>query len=255
MDTLPAIGLGTMGIDDPDVIETALDVGYRHLDTAQIYRNEEAVGQGLRQSDIDREDVFVATKLWGDSLLPDDVHRTADECRDRLGLDVLDLLYVHRPVDTYRAEATLPAFDALYDKGTIARVGVSNFTVSQLDTAIDVLDAPLFAHQAEYHPLFQRPELREHAREHDYHLVAYSPLAGGKASEVPELRAVANEHDTTPEAVCIAWLAGMDHVHPVPKSSSRTHLEANMAALELELEESDVRRIESIEREEVLYPE
>lgn len=255
MDDLPAIGLGTMGINDPDVIETALDVGYRHLDTAQIYRNEGTVGEGIRQAAIDPADVFVATKVWGDSLAPADVRETTAESLDRLGLDALDLLYVHRPVDTYQPEATLGAFDALYGEGTIGHVGVSNFSIPQLNQVLDILDAPLFAHQAEYHPLFRRPELREHAREHDYHLVAYSPLAGGKAGEVSEIRAVANEHATTPEAVCLAWLAGMDHVHPVPKSSSRAHLEANMAALELSLDENDVERIESIEREEVLYPE
>jgi len=255
MDELPPVGLGTMGIGDPDLIETALDVGYRHLDTAQIYRNENAVGDGIAQAGLPRDEVFLATKVWADSLTPDDVHGTTAESLDRLNTDYVDLLYVHRPVDTYHVERTLGAFDELVSEGRTRRVGVSNFTVPQLDEALDVLDAPLFAHQTEYHPLFQRPELLAHAREHDYWLVAYSPLAGGKAGEIEEVAAIARKHGTSPEAVCIAWLAGEENVHPIPKASSREHMVANLEAADLELDPEDVERIEGIEREEELFPE
>jgi 2,5-diketo-D-gluconate reductase B len=255
MDELSPVGLGTMGIGDPDVIETALDVGYCHLDTAQIYRNENAVGDGIAQAGLDRDEVFLATKVWADSLAPDDVHETTAESLERLNADYADLLYVHRPVDTYHPERTLGAFDELVVEGKTRRVGVSNFTVSQIEKATDVLDTPLFAHQTEYHPLFQRPELLAHARKHDYWLVAYSPLAGGKAGDIEEVAAIARKHDTTPEAVCIAWLAGEENVHPIPKASSREHMVANLEAAALELDAEDIERIESIEREEELFPE
>lgn len=252
---LPPVGLGTMGVDDPAVVETALDVGYRHLDTARIYDNERVVGDGLAASDVPRGAVTVATKLWIDDLGPDRVRAATEESLARLGLDAVDLLYVHRPRGAYEATATLSALDDLVDDGLVANVGLSNFTVEQLETAREHLDAPIAAHQVERHPLFSRDDLLADAREHGYPLVAYSPLAGGRVGDLPELRAVAERHDTTSEAVAIAWLVGSDGVVTVPKATSRTHFEANLAAADLELTVDDRKRIESVDREEELFPE
>lgn len=253
-DAIPAVGLGTMGIEDPEAISTALDVGYRHLDTAQIYENEAVVGEGLAASSVPREDVLVATKVWADSLAAEDVRRSTLESREKLGVDTIDLLYVHRPIETYDPATTLPAFDSLRADGVIRGVGVSNFSVAELDETIEILDHPLVAHQTEYHPLFRRPELLDHARDHGYRLVAYSPLAGGKVFEMPEITAVAEKHGASEAAVAIAWLRAKDIV-VIPKASSRTHLAANLQASELELDEEDVARIDAIEREEELFPE
>ncbi|SDQ31022.1 aldo/keto reductase [Natronobacterium texcoconense] len=253
--TLSRIGLGTMGIEEPDTISTALEVGYRHLDTAQIYGNEAVVGEGLARSSVPREDVTVATKVWADSLTPDDVRRTTRESLERLDLESIDLLYVHRPIETYDPERTLPAFDALSDEGVIGGVGLSNFTVDELERAADVLEHPIAAHQVEYHPLFQPGELLEHARENGYPLVAYSPLANGRAGEIDAVVSVAEKHNTTPEAICLAWLAEKDGIVPIPKASSREHLEANLKALEVELESEDRRRIDGIDETEELFPE
>ncbi|ELY89039.1 aldo/keto reductase [Natrialba hulunbeirensis JCM 10989] len=244
-----------MGIDDPGVIETALEYGYRHLDTAQVYGNEAVVGDGLAQSSVPREDVTVATKVWADSLAPDDVHRTTEESLDRLGLEFVDLLYVHRPIETYDPEATLPAFEELQAAGTIDGIGVSNFSCDELETAQSVLDTPIAAHQIEYHPLFQPEELLAHAREYDYPFVAYSPLANGRAREIDEVVDVAESHDATPEAVCLAWLLAKDGVVTIPKSSSADHLRANLEAQELELSPAECERIDAIDRTEELFPE
>ncbi|ELY93185.1 aldo/keto reductase [Natrialba chahannaoensis JCM 10990] len=244
-----------MGIDDPDVIETALEYGYRHLDTAQIYGNEAVVGDGLAQSAVPREDVTVATKVWADSLAPDDVHRTTAESLDRLGLDAVDLLYVHRPIEAYEPDRTLSAFDELYKERTIGGVGLSNFSVSELETARDTLDAPIAAHQVEFHPLFQPDELLAHAREHGYPLVAYSPLANGRTREIDTVVDIAEAHDTTPEAVCLAWLLAKDGVVMIPKSSSVDHLRANLEAQELNLSLDERERIDAIDRTEELFPE
>ncbi|WP_306056449.1 aldo/keto reductase [Natronococcus wangiae] len=252
---LPPIGLGTMGIDDPDVIATALECGYRHLDTAQIYENEAVVGEGLARSTVPREDAIVATKVWADSLAPEDVRRTAEESLERLGRESVDLLYVHRPIEAYDPERTLPAFDELYDRGVIGGVGLSNFTVEELETARTVLEAPIAAHQVEYHPLFQPEGLLSHAREHSYPLVAYSPLANGRAGGIDEVVAAAERHDATPEAVCLAWLAAKEGVVTIPKASSREHLEANLEARDLELEPAEIDRIDGIDRTEELFPE
>lgn len=258
MDEFPPIGLGTMGLTGPEGVSsvtTALELGYRHLDTAQIYGNETVVGDGITEATVPRDEVTLATKVWADKLGYDDVLDSTSESLDRLGVDAVDLLYVHRPIQDYDPERTLAAFDELVDDGTARHVGVSNFTIDELDEARDHLDAPLFAHQTEYHPLFQRPELVEYARAHDHALVAYSPLAGGKVFDLPELTEIAEKHGTTEAAVSVAWLCSMENVVVIPKASSREHLEANLAARDLELDDEDVAAIESIDREEELFPE
>ncbi|MFC7185659.1 aldo/keto reductase [Halorubrum yunnanense] len=257
---LPPVGLGTMGIEDPDPVATALSVGYRHLDTARIYDNEGVVGEGLAaglaaSDSPSREDVTVATKLWIDDLAQAEVGPAARESADRLGVERLDLLYVHRPRGDYDPEATLPALDRLVERGLVRNVGVSNFEIEQLDRAIDVLDAPLAAHQTELHPLFYKPALLEHAREHGYTVVAYSPLAGGRVREIDAVVAVAEAHDAAPEAVAIAWATGKEPVVTIPKASSADHLRANLAAAELELSSEEIAAIDAVGREEELFPE
>jgi 2,5-diketo-D-gluconate reductase B len=141
------------------------------------------------------------------------------------------------------------------EQGLTDAVAVSNFTPEQYERAQAHCEAPIVANQVEFHPLFQQHDLLEHAREHGYTVVAYSPLAGGEVFEVPELQAVAERHDTTEAAVAIAWLCGYEGVVTIPKASSAVHLQANLAAAELELDASDVERIEGIDREVELFPE
>lgn len=255
MDELPDVGLGTMGIEDPDTIAAAVEMGYRHLDTAQIYGNEAVVGDGVARADVDREDVFVATKVWADKLARGDVLSSTRESLEKLGLDAVDLLYVHRPIEDYDPPETLAAFDELHEEGLVRNVGVSNFTPGELDEARGLLDAPLFAHQTELHPLFYEEHLVAYAQEHDHYVVAYSPLAAGEVGDVPEVVEVAEKHDATPEQVSLAWLASKDNVVTIPKASSETHLRSNLAAADLELDAADVEKIESVEREEELFPE
>ncbi len=255
---VPTIGLGTMGLDGSagiETVRTAIELGYRHLDTAQIYDNENVVGNGIERASVDRDSLFVATKVWADSLEPAAVRRTAAESAERLGVETIDLLYVHRPIETYDPEQTLPAFEALQEAGTIDHIGVSNFTLAELNTARDILSGDIFAHQIELHPLFYTPELIEHAATHDYYVVAYSPLAGGAVFDIPELTAIAEKHETSEAAVSIAWLAGKDNVLVIPKASSEPHLRANLEAAQLRLDPEDIGAIESIDRERELYPE
>jgi len=248
---LPPVGLGTMGIDEPSVVAAALDAGYRHVDTAQIYDNEAVVGDGL--AGVDRDDFLVATKLWTDSLAADAVRAGTERSLDRLGLDTVDLLYVHRPRGDYDPATTLPALERVRDAGLTDHVGLSNFTPDQLRTASEYVDVD--AHQVEFHPFFRQETLVAHAQRHDYPLVAYSPLAGGLVFEDPTISAIAERHDTTPAAVAIAWVTSYENVVTIPKASSPEHLKANLAAADLELTPDDVARIEAIDREEELFPE
>jgi 2,5-diketo-D-gluconate reductase B len=250
---LPQIGLGTMGIEESETIAHAIELGYRHLDTAQIYENEGIVGEGIARADVPREELTVATKVWADSLAPEDVRQSTNESLDRLGLDSVDLLYVHRPVETYGPETTLPAFDSLREEGLIEHIGVSNFTPTQLDEAHEILESPIASHQVELHPLYQQPELLEYARDDGHTLVAYSPLAQGAVFDSPELQEIAETYGTTPAQVALAWLAAKEGVVSIPKASSTEHLKANLAAADLRLDSEERDRIDGIAPEEKLF--
>lgn len=228
----------------------AVETGYRHVDTAQGYDNEASVGTGIDRTDVDRDDLFVATKLSTDNLSYDDAVATARVSRDRLGVDSIDLLYVHWPIHTYDPEETLPALDALVDEGVIDRIGLSNFRPDQLEEAIDRLDHDVFAHQVECHPLLQQEELREIAVERDHWLVAYSPIARNRVADVDVLREVAAKHDASPAQVSLAWLLSKERVAPIPKAASFDHVEANWAARDLDLDREDVERIDALDRGE-----
>jgi len=250
---LPALGIGTFDVAPENcrrAVEHALSAGYRLVDTAEMYENERAVGDAIAAADVAREDVFVATKIHSANLAYDDVLAHAEASRERLGVETIDLLYVHWPIRAYDVKETLAAFDDLHDRGTIDQVGLSNFTPPLLREAMETLDAPLFAHQVECHPSFPQTELRRLAREHGHHLVAYSPLAKGAVTEVPELVEIAEKHDASAPQVALSWLMAKDRVLPIPKSTTTAHIEANLAARELSLDQEDIDRIDAIDRRE-----
>jgi len=255
---MPRLGIGTWQNTDPEAcanaVATALDVGYRHVDTAQAYGNEEHVGEGIARADIPRDDLFVATKVHPREmgLGHEEVVAGAEESLERLGIDTLDLLYVHWPVGDYDPAETLGAFDELIDRGLIEHVGLSNFTPALLTEAQDHLDHEVFAHQVEMHPLFRQRELHERAVEDDHWLVAYSPLARGQVFETPEVRQVADRHQVSEAVVTLAWLLSLENVAAIPKATSEAHIEENYEALSFDLDESDARRFELLPREERL---
>ena len=223
-------------------------MGYRHVDTAEMYENEAAVGEALSSANVSRNDVFVATKIHSRNLGYNDVLEHARACCDRLGVEALDLLYVHWPIRAYDSGETLSAFNALYNHGVIRHIGLSNFTPELLDEARTHLDAPVFAHEVECHPLLQQEELREYAQKHDHYLVAYSPLAKGKVTEVPELVDIADRHGATAAQVSLAWLLSKENVVVIPKSTSEAHLRENYEGQHLTLNQDDIARIDAMDR-------
>lgn len=249
---LPSPGLGTGGLRDADecrrTVMRALDAGYRHLDTAQKYGNEQDIGGVISSVGIDRDHLFIGTKVAEDSLGYDDVLSTAQRSLERLGVDRVDLLYVHWPHPTYEPAETLEAFNELYEDDVMRHVGVCNFTPALLDEARMMLDPPLFALQVEMHPLLQQEALHEYAIEQDCYLVAYCPLLRGRVDEVDELQDIAKKHGATPAQVSLAWLMGKDNVVPIPKCTG-SHIEENYEARNLNLNDDDVALIEEIERE------
>jgi len=248
---MPMLGLGTWQNDDHEQcaasVRAALDMGYRHIDTAQAYRNEAAVGEGIEAASVDREDIFLATKVWITKLDPDSVVASTRESLEQLGTDYVDLLYVHWPAGEYDPETTLPALDELYDEGLIRNVGVSNFEPSHIDRAREVLDAPVFANQVEMHPFLPQEELRAYAEETDLELVAYSPLARGAVIGHPALEAVAEKHDASEPQVALAWLREKG-VTAIPKATGEAHIQDNFGSLSVSLDEGDVAQIDDIGR-------
>ncbi|MFB6233238.1 MAG: aldo/keto reductase [Haloarculaceae archaeon] len=252
-DGMPMLGLGTFRNDDHDrcvrSVRTALEMGYRHLDTARMYGNERGVGDGIADSDVDREEVFLATKVWHSDLGYEGVLRAAERSLDQLGTDYLDLLYVHWPAGEYDPGETLPAFDRLHEEGTIRHVGVSNFEPAQLDRARAVLDAPVFANQVELHPLLPQTALREYAADHGIALVAYAPIARGRVFDVPVLSEIAATHGVSEAQVSLAWLRERG-VTAIPKATGADHIRDNWESLGLALTDGELGRIHAIERRE-----
>ncbi|WP_248909910.1 aldo/keto reductase [Halocatena marina] len=256
MSQLPAIGLGTWQNTDPEdcvnSVKAALEMGYRHIDTAQFYGNETVVGEGIAAADVQRDEVFVATKVHAEKfgLAHEEVIEGLEVSLDRLGLDYLDMLYVHWPVGNYDPTETIPAFDELVDSDLINHVGLSNFSVELLDEARDELESDLFAHQVEMHPLLQQDELLADAQAHDQYLVAYSPLARGNVFDVPEIQDISEKHGISEAQVSLAWLLSKDNVRVIPKASSDDHIRDNFHATDVNLDTEDVERINNINRTE-----
>jgi len=255
---LPRVGLGTGGAEFPsgsecvEAVSTALELGYRHVDTAVMYGNHEAIGRGIRESSVAREEITLGTKVPPGKLEYGDVVDCIERSREELGLERIDIGYVHFPGTEYDPEETLAAFSALVEHGAIGGVGVSNFSVDQLSEARSQLGARLIVTQAELHPLCWQPEQVEWARENDLPIVGYAPLARGRVLQIDEIVEIAGKHGVTPAQVALAWLTGKPNVVTVAKSTQREHLAENLRAPSLFLDEEDVRRIESISETERL---
>ncbi len=250
-DGMPVLGLGTWENDDPaqctESVKTALETGYRHVDTAQIYGNEAAVGDGIAAADVDRDDVFLATKVWINQLAPEDVAASTRESLQKLGTEHVDLLYVHWPAGAYDPAETLPAFAELRDDGLVDRIGVSNFEPEHLDAATDALGEAPFANQVEMHPLLRQEELREYADANGVELVAYSPLARGNVLDDPAITHIAEKHGVSAAQVSLAWLREKG-VTAIPKATGEDHIADNWASLGLELDAEDVEEIDTLGR-------
>ena len=250
-DEMSVLGLGTWENDDrqqvADSVETAIEMGYRHIDTAQIYGNEAGVGDGIAAADVPREEIFLASKVWIDQLAHEDVIASTKESLEKLGTEYADLMYVHWPAGDYDAEETLSAFAELKRDGLIERIGVSNFEPEHLDAARDVLGDEVFANQVEIHPRLQQSRLREYCESVDIELVAYSPLARGGVFDMPTLSDIAAKHGVSEPQVSLAWLRAKG-VTTIPKATGEAHIRDNWGSLDLELDDEDIEAIDGIER-------
>lgn len=249
---VPALGFGTFELQGPDcyrMVRAALDIGYRHVDTARFYGNEEQVGRALRDSGVEPEQVFLTTKLWRDDLSPAGMRAGAEASLRALGVDQVDLLLIHWPNDAFPLAASLETLAALRAAGRTRFVGVSNFPSAMVREAVDDQGADLLCDQVEYHLLLSQETLLETLRARGMLLTAYSPLARGQVLEEPEVGAVADKHGVTPAQIALAWLLHQPGVAAIPKSSSERRARENFEALGVRLEPEDMRRLAGTPRD------
>ncbi len=231
---MPSLGLGTWQLEGQDAAEAvrdALDLGYRHIDTARMYGNEREVGAGLRDAGSDRDEVWITTKVWRDDLDPDRLRRSAEASLTDLGLDQVDLLLVHWPNPAVALGDTLAALHRVRQDGLARQIGVSNFPSALLREAI--AQFPIFCDQVEYHPyLSQRPVL-DAAHAHGVVVTAYSPLGSGALLRDPVLSEIAAGRGCSAAQVALRWLLDQGGVAAVPRAASPEHRAANLTALDL----------------------
>jgi len=235
---VPKIGLGTWNMTGSQAVEavvTALEVGYRHIDTAEMYRNEDEIGRAMQQANLPREDLYLVSKVW-----PDHLHREAvvAACRDslqRLGTDYLDLYLIHWPSDRVPIEETMAGMNQLVEQGLTRQIGVSNFSIAQLEAAQAASSAPIFCNQVKFHVDHPQRQLVALGREQDILITAYTPLAKGRLDRQRELTAIAERHGRTSHQVALRWLIQQFPVVAIPKAARRAHQEENLAVFDFQL--------------------
>jgi len=250
---IPALGLGTWrltGEECVDAVRDALDIGYRHIDTAQMYENEEAVGRGMRESGVDRDEVFLVSKVWFDHLDRSSLLRAAESSLRKLGTDYLDLLLIHWPNPEISLVEPLGAMLELKSAGKIRHVGVSNFTPALVERAREV--TPIFCNQVECHPYLQQESLRRQAQEHGYLLTAYCPLARGEVVADEVLEEIGAGHGKSPAQVTLRWHMQREPMVAIPKAASAEHRRANLDVFDFQLSDNEMERIRSLSRRERL---
>lgn len=239
---MPKLGLGTWklkGAECTEAVQRALGLGYRHVDTAEMYGNEEAVGEALAHAGVPRADVHVTSKVWHDHLGADAMQRAIDETLARLRTDYVDLYLIHWPAVDMDLPDAVQNLMRVMEQGKARAIGVSNFPRALLRRAVEEVGAPIACNQVEYHVLLGQRPLLDTSRSLDVCLSAYAPLAQGRLAGHEELNAIAHKHSATPAQVALKWLLDQDMVAAIPKASREDTQKANLDALRIQLDDTD----------------
>ncbi|HTV34923.1 MAG TPA: aldo/keto reductase [Xanthobacteraceae bacterium] len=243
--SIPLLGLGTWelrGRACARTVEQALRLGYRHIDTAEMYDNEHDVGEGLRASKVKREDVFVTTKIWPSHFAPRELERAARECLVRLRLSEVDLLLLHWPNPQVPLAQTIGALCKVKRDGLARHIGVSNFTVALIEQARALTSEPLVCDQVECHPFLDQNRLIAACRRHGLAVVAYSPLARGEFRRNPVLTRIGAAHNKTAAQICLRYLV-QQNIVVIPRTSKLERLSENAAIFDVTLSEQEMADI------------
>ena len=242
---IPKLGFGTSmlkGETAVSAIKQAIEMGLRHIDTAQIYFNEEAVGTAIKESPVPREDIFLTTKIWRDSLKEKEVKKTFQDSLNKLKTDYADLLLVHWPNPEVPLEETLGAFKNLKKENKIRYIGVSNFTCDLLKAAKTICP-DLMTNQVEYHPFLSQKKLLDLIEGQNIFLTAYSSLMRGKIFKIQQFVHLAKKYKKSPSQVALRWLIEQKNVIALFKAENPAHIEENFDIFDFELEPQDRDRI------------
>ena len=246
---IPAIGFGTYKLDPglgTEAVATALSVGYRHIDAAQLYDNEAEVGEALVASGIPRDELFVATKVRADRNAPDDFLRSVEQSLRDLRLDRLDLLLIHWPVFPQGLPATIEALLEARERGWTRFVGGSNFNRPQLREAQAMAGGTLVTNQVEYHPFLDQTAMLAELRRQGMFLSAYSPLARGRIAQDPVIAEIAARHGRSTGQITLRWLVQQGDVVAVPKASGAERMRANLSVFDFTLTEPEMAAISAL---------
>ena len=244
---IPALGFGTWQLAPNDarrMVAAALDMGYRHIDTAFIYENEAAVGQGIRDSGVPRDQIFLTTKIWTSFFRDGDLQRAAEGSAERLGGPV-DLLLLHWPQPQPPLAETIKALNEARAAGLTRAIGLSNFPSAMMEEAARLSEAPIATNQVEYHPYLRQQTLMETARRLGSSITAWSPLARGKIADDPLLAEIAGRHGKTPGQVTLRWLV-QQGVVAIPKTNREARARENLDIFDFELTNDEMRRISAL---------
>jgi 2,5-diketo-D-gluconate reductase B len=247
---IPLIGLGTWELKGracARIVEQALRLGYRHVDTAQMYDNERDVGEGVRASGLKRDDVFITTKIWPSHFTPRDFARAAKERLVQLRMSEVDLLLLHWPNPRVPLAETIGALCQAKKDGLARHIGVSNFTVALIEEAAGHTTEPLVCNQIEVHPFLDQSTVVTAARRHGMAIVAYSPIARGRVKSDPLLAGVGRAHGKTPAQVCLRWLVQQD-IAVIPRTSRIERLSENLAIFDFDLSPAEMAEIGKLAR-------
>jgi 2,5-diketo-D-gluconate reductase B len=251
--SIPRLGFGTFrmpGGGCQPVVESALALGYRHLDTAAMYENEDAVGAAIAASNVPRDELFVTTKVWHDRLgTKDAIRRAFDTSIGKLKLDYVDLYMVHWPSKGMDIATVMETLTALREEGRARAIGVCNFNLPMMRKTVDEISAPVAALQVEYHPFLDQSAMLSYLREHKIPLTAYAPLAQGRAAEDETLKRVGDKHGFSAAQIAIAWLLDQDSVVAIPKAQRPESQQSNLDALKISLDDEDRAAIAALPKD------
>jgi diketogulonate reductase-like aldo/keto reductase len=245
---IPAIGLGTWelrGRTCARIVEQAIRLGYRHIDTAQIYENEREVGEGIRASHVKRSEMFITTKVWTTHFAPNDLQRSVKDSLMKLRMTEVDLLLLHWPNAHVPLEETLGALAHVRQQGLARHIGVSNFTVALIEQAVALCSEPLVCDQVEYHPYLDQTKVRDACAKTGMALVAYSPIAKGSVRSDAALTRIGAVHGKTAAQVCLRWLV-QQNVVAIPRTSKVERLSQNIDVFDFVLSDEDMAEISAL---------
>jgi 2,5-diketo-D-gluconate reductase B len=247
---IPILGFGTMTLKEDlcvQLVEAALRLGYRHLDTAQMYGNEREVSSGMRSSGLKREDIFLTTKVWFTRLASGDFERSVDESLERLALPWVDLLMIHWPNAQVPLLQSIAALCKVKKAGLAKHIGVANFNVAMIEEAVKLASEPIAVLQIETHPYLDQSKVIAAARRHGMAVVGYCPLARGKVPADPTLQKIGRAHGKTPAQVALRFLEQQEII-PIPRTSKRERLAENLGSLDFTLSEAEMAEFGKLTR-------